>query len=181
MLVIAWLAGGCCTYSVWNDDDFDCSNLPAQDPGLRLYQAKLRHDYLAVYREYSERNRSIRTRAYWVNENRDRVNHSQAPQFVNAKAARHLPAIPVYDTPPAGTIAPPPLFAICSTNRQSFALYDAEGVATGYRFPFYDDGWGTVEKTALTPLAVMADAAIVAGAVAILAAGSYEADRCEYR
>ena len=47
-------------------------NEPAQNPDVRLFDARHKKDFLVVYNEYSERHDSIHTRAYFLNQNRKR-------------------------------------------------------------------------------------------------------------
>ncbi|HTV41397.1 MAG TPA: hypothetical protein VMF08_12520 [Candidatus Sulfotelmatobacter sp.] len=62
------------------------------------------------------------------------------------------------------------LIAMCDTNQQSFALFSDNREIGSYDFPVYRDHWGNVEKVALTPLAVTADATVAGGIVAVFLA-----------
>lgn len=165
---------------VWDKGAFDASNMPANNSNLRLYEAKQRNDVLVVYNEYSERKKTVRPRAYLVNENEDRIAHEKAPQFVSLGTnwIRKLSAVPVY---PCVSNAVPAvdLYAVYATNHQSFTLYSSNRALNSYNLPFYDDGVGRKERIMITPLTVAADMVIVAGVVAILAAASQADCGCD--
>src|SRR5205085_2730157 len=76
--------------------DLDASNRPTPNPDLKLFAAKQQKDFLAVYKEYSERHESTRTRAYWINENQSRIKRLKAPEFVDTAVCRNLVPVPVY-------------------------------------------------------------------------------------
>ncbi len=135
-----------------------------QNPDLHLYESQKRNDFLVVYQEISERNDAIHTRAYWLNKNETRISRQHAPVYTSKKSVDDLPAVPVYysipDTSGQG------LYAVYETNQESFTLFSGEREMGTYQLPDYNDGWGRVEKVALTPFAVTADASIVCGYLA---------------
>jgi hypothetical protein len=157
---------GCCTYKMWDEGAFDSSNMPAANPNLKLFEAKQRNDFLAVYNEYSERKEATRTRAYWLNENQDRVRRAKAPEFVAVRSAQNLAPVPVYYS--SNNVVQSQFYAIVDTNHQSFALYSSNSVVDLYNLPFYDDGRGKPERLAMTPLTLTADVVIAAGIVAVV-------------
>ena len=162
-LLLSFLAGGCATDALWNKADLDAWNEPVQNADVHLYGAGGQTDFLVVYDEYSERNDSIRPRAYFLNENKKRVVRGQKPHFVSTRLARQLPPVPVFQTQPeTGTNFPHILYAVLSTNRQSFALCSGGG-KNAYDLPTYNDGRGKIYRIALTPIAVVADITIIGG------------------
>ena len=83
--------------------------------------------------------------------------------FVSAQLSRELPPIPVRQIlPPSNTNIPPMVYAVISTNKQSFTIYSNEQ-RTNHDLPVYNDGWGRTDRIALTPVAVTADLSIVGG------------------
>jgi hypothetical protein len=62
-----------------------------------------------------------------------------------------------------------PYVAICDTNTQVFTLFSAGEYRGTYELPVYNDRRGTMEKAALTPLAVTVDVTIVGGAIVVIA------------
>ena len=84
-----------CTYMLWSDQNYESFHQPAPISDLHLYQSKKQNDVLVVYREQSERNEHVCTRAYWLNRNQIRVTRPSPPIFINKKAARNLPAVPI--------------------------------------------------------------------------------------
>lgn len=168
LLIIAlWLpllTGGCATSALWNNKaQLDDWNEPAADSRLQLFDASRQKDFLVVYDEYSERHDSTRTRAYFLNENETRVEQGRKPHFVGAQISGELAPVPVLQTLPlANTNSPPPIYAVISTNQQSFTIYRDEQ-RTNHDLPVYNDGWGRTDRIALTPVAVVADLTIVGG------------------
>ena len=166
LLLLMLLESGC-TYALWTNGNLVQYKEPAPNPDLHLFEAKQGTDYLVVYREYSERSDSLHGRAYWLNKNQSRVNNQKAPVFAGRKEARKLTAVPVFYSMPRSDFAKG-IYAVCDTNQQTFALFSGNRELGSYNFPIYRDHWGNVEKAALTPLAVTADATVAGGVVAVL-------------
>ena len=163
LLLLPLLTGGCVTNALWNKTDLDAWNEPASNAELRLFEAGERKDFLVVYNEYSERRNSIRTRAYFLNQNQRRVTDGWKPRFVSTRASRGLPQVPVFQTVP--DFHPgfsPTIYALVSTDHQSFAICSGTG-RTDYDLAVYNDGRGRIYRTALTPIAVAADLTIIGG------------------
>jgi hypothetical protein len=164
-LLLPLLAGGCATNALWNKNrgQLDACNRPTADSKLQLFDASRQKDFLVVYDEYSERDDATRTRAYYLNQNEKRVEQGRKPRFVSAQLSRDLPPVPVMQTSSlADTNSPPPIYAVISTNQQSFTIYWDEQ-RTNHDLPVYDDGWGRIDRIALTPVVVVADLTIVGG------------------
>jgi len=162
-LLLPLLTGGCATHALWTEAQLDDWNEPATDSKLQLFDASRQKDFLVVYDEYSERHDSTRTRAYFLNQNEKRVEQGRKPHFVGAQISGELAPVPVLQTLPlANTNSPPAIYAIVSTNRQSFTIYRDEQ-RTNHDLPVYNDGWGRTDRIALTPVAVVADLTIVGG------------------
>jgi hypothetical protein len=162
-LLLPLLTGGCATNALWNKTQLDAWNEPADNPRLQLFDASRKRDFLVVYDEYSERHDSIRTRAYFLNQNEERVEQGRKPHFVSTRLSRELTPIPVWQTsPPTSTNFPPAVYAFISTNKQSFTIYSNEQ-KSNHDLPVYNDGWGQTDRIALTPVVVVADLTIVGG------------------
>jgi hypothetical protein len=162
-LLLPLLTGGCATNVLWNNAQLDNCNEPAADSRLQLFDASPQRDFLVVYDEYSERHDSTRTRAYFLNQNEKRVEQGRKPHFVGVQLSRELPPVLVLRTLPlANTNFPPALYAVISTNQQSFTIYRDEQ-RTNHDLPVYNDGWGRIDRIAFTPVAVVADLTIVGG------------------
>lgn len=172
LLILLFESG--CTYALWTNANLDAYKEPAPTPNLRLYESQKHNDFLVVYNEYSERNDSVHTRAYWLNKNENRVEDKRIPAFARKNPADHLPPIPVFYSLPAKPDLNWYLYAVCDTNLDTFTLYSDNREIGSYVLPFYKDRWGKVEKIALTPFAVTADAAIVGGCAAVLCAYGLE-------
>lgn len=162
LLLILFLESGC-TYALWTNGNLDAYKEPAQNPDLHVFQSEQRGDFLVVYKEQSDRNDAIHTRAYWLNKNENRVEDKRAPAFARKKSVDHLPPVPVFYFLPKTPDLTGKLYAVCDTNLDTFTLYSGNYKIGSYNFPVYNDHWGTVEKTALTPVAMTADASVVCG------------------
>ena len=162
-LLLPLLISGCATNALWTKARLDDWNEPAANPRLQLFDASRQKDFLVVYDEYSERHDSTRTRAYLLNQSEKRVAQGRKPHFVRAQRSRELPPIPVWQTlPVANTNFAPAVYAVISTNKQSFTIYSSER-RTNHDLPVYNDGWGRTDRIALTPVAVVADLTIIGG------------------
>jgi hypothetical protein len=169
-LLTPLLAGGCATNALWNKNagQLDACNRPAANSRLQLFDASQQRDFLVVYDEYSERHDSIRTRAYFLNQNEQRVEQGREPVFVSAQLSRELPPIPIGQTfPVAGTNSSPAVYALISTNQQSFTIY-SNNQGTSHDLPVYNDGWGRIDRIALTPVAGVADLTLIGGCLGCL-------------
>lgn len=166
LIALPLLTGGCATNALWNKAQLDAWNEPAANSKLQLFDASQQKDFLVVYEEYSERHDSTRTRAYFLNQNEMRVEQGRKPHFVSAQLSRELLTIPVWETLPlANTTFPPTVYAVISTNKQSFTIYSNEQ-GTNHDLPVYNDGWGRTDRIALTPVAVVTDLTIIGGYLA---------------
>lgn len=158
------LLGGCATKSLWERGSVSAFNEPAPETRLRLYQAPSRQDVLVVYEEFSERKASVRTRAYFLQENFRRMEQGHTPRFVAAEAARGLHPILFQSTATnVPSVSGAELTALVNTNGRTFSLW-LNGERVGdHDLPVYDDGSGRVKRVLLTPATVVADATIVGG------------------
>jgi hypothetical protein len=105
LLLPLGLACGCAAQQPWTKAGSDDWNTPADKANLRLFDAKSRGDFLVVYDEYSGWNDSVRTRAYFLNQNNERILHDRTPHFVSTNLAGCFPAIPVVtDVGPADAL-----------------------------------------------------------------------------
>jgi len=80
----------------------------------------------------------------------------------------HLLPVPVFYSLPETPESNRKLYAVCNTNFDTLALYSSDRKIGAYELPVYKDRQGTVEKIALTPVAVTADAAIVGGCAGVI-------------
>ena len=163
LLLLPLLTGGCATSALWNKTQLDAWNEPAERANLRLFDAGPRKDFLVVYDEYSERHDATRTRAFFLHQNEQLVAQGRKPDFVSAQLSREWPPVPVLPTPPLhGTNFSSALYAVVSTNQQSFAIFSG-AAGTNHDLPVYNDGWGRTDRIALTPVTVVADLTIIGG------------------
>jgi hypothetical protein len=166
LLLSLTFASGCATHALWTKTNLEAFNEPADDSSLRVFNAERQKDWLVVYDEYSERSDSIRTRAYFLNQNRKRIEQRRCPDFVGTNSMRGLKPVPVFPATNApGTNLPPSFFILAETNNLSFTLYDGARAIGSYAMPVYNDGKARVVRIALTPVTVVADITIVGGCV----------------
>ncbi len=162
-LLLPLLTSGCATNALWNKTDLDAWNEPAQNAEVRLFDARQKRDFLVVYDEYSERHDSIHIRAYLLNQNHKRVAQGQKPHFVSTRLSHKLAPVPIFQTlPESNTNSSQTIYAVISSNKQSFTIYSGEE-KTDYSLAVYNDGRGQIYRIALTPIAVTADLTIVGG------------------
>jgi hypothetical protein len=163
LLLLPLLTGGC-TGLLWHYTDW--TDRPAINPNLRLFQAGRQKDLLVVYDEYAERSKTVQPRAYLLYKNQERVAQSQCPHFVGIRMAQGLPAVPVFqDSMPLETNSLPGLYAVVSTNTESFLVCSNHQTVSSHNLPMYTDPAGVAERNALMPFAVTVDVSLVAGAI----------------
>ena len=147
-------------------DRTDWSDEPAVNPNLRLFQARSGKDLLVVYDERSERTGSIRSRAYFLHKNQQRIELGDRPHFVKLRSTNNLPAVLVFQTPPdAGANFSKPPYAVVSTNTESFTVYSGGSVTNSYDLPIYGDPFGKAERIILSPVAIAVDVTLVAAVI----------------
>jgi hypothetical protein len=173
MLLLLAIAAvpGCATHALWAEAELGTHHGPADDSALRLFRCDQPRDLLVLYQEASGRHDRGRIRAYRLYQNASRMEQGRPPRFLRIDSTIGLEPVPVYHAANAVPASPtPPLYAIVSGDKVWFTLY-ANGAAVGsYSLPAYGGGLGTMERIALTPLAFTADATIVGGAIAAVAA-----------
>ena len=168
-----------CTSALWENDRFARCHWPANPPNLRLFYSEPARDVLAEYDEASEGTSTVQRRAYWLEPNAVPVAVGRQPRFVSVTNAQDLVVVPVTDN----LTNPPPaayrgLYAVVSTNGQSFSLCLGQKEPTVYALPVYYAGSGQrVKQVLLTPLAVATDLTLVGGVVFVIAFSHAEADR----
>jgi len=157
-----------CTSALWENDRFARCHWPANPPNLRLFYSEPARDVLAEYDEVSEGTTAVQHRVYWLGPNARAVAAGRQPRFVSVTNALDLVVVPVADN----LTNPPPaayrgLYAVVSTNGQSFSLCLGQKEPEFYALPVYCAGSGQrVKQVLLTPLAVATDATIVGGVIA---------------
>lgn len=152
---------------LWSDENYEAFHQPAPNADLHLYQSQKQNDILVVYKEQSERNEHVHTRAYWLNRNQIRVADQSRPFFISKKAARDLPAVPIFDSMPTNEYEIQSLYVVCGTN-QSFTVFCGNREVGSYSLPMYDAERPIAEKIALTPVTMTADAAIAAAVAGVV-------------
>jgi len=163
LLLLPLMTGGC-TGLLWHYTDW--TDRPAINPNLRLFQAERQKDLLVVYDEYSERNKTVLSRAYLLYKNQERVEQNQRPDFVGVRMAQKLPAVTVFqDSTPPETNSLPRLYAVVSTNTESFLVCSNHQTVSSHNLPMYTDPVGEAERNALMPFAITVDVSLVAGAI----------------
>lgn len=157
---ILW--GGCVSPAVWQEGQFARYHEPAQQANVRLFYSSQGQDVLVEYVECRESDESLRPRAFWLEQNVERLQERRRPHFVPLQEAQDLMPIPVVEGP--GVPVPPPaqdLWALVLTNGCAFALYAGEQERGSYPLPVYRDASGRIKQVLLTPPAVVADVTIV--------------------
>lgn len=169
-----------CTSALWEKERFARCHWPANPPNLRLFYSEPARDVLAEYDEVSEGTTTVQRRAYWLERNALAVASDRQPRFISFTNAPGLVVVPVTDN----LAAPPPsayhgLYAVVSTNGQSFSLGLGQKEPTVYGLPVYYAGSGQrTKQVLLTPFAVATDLTLVGGVVFVIAFSHIGADRC---
>jgi hypothetical protein len=160
------LLTGCATSVLWEDGCFARFHEPAAAPDLCLFQGG--RDVLVQYTETRDSDEKQWRRTYWLHQNEQRINERRKPRFVPEQTAKGLVSIPVLA--PFGDTTRMlgcKVYALNSTNRGSFTLYEAGGQKLSEcQLPVYCDASGRVKQVLLTPVCVVADCTIVGGCIA---------------
>jgi len=184
LAIQAMLLTGCVTAKVWQPHNFAGFHEPAEPANIQLFYSTQLHDVLVEYDEKVGHKGGTRRRAFWLEQNQTKEQTERRPHFVSLKQGHDLPPIPVFESVEKADSSPGiGLFAV-TTNSFEFRLYaSSENQRDGamaiptllgdHELPRYYDSSGRRRKIMLTPPAVVADASIVAGVAAIIAAYAY--------
>jgi hypothetical protein len=184
LAVQAMLLTGCVTAKVWEPHNFAGFHEPAEPTNVQLFYSSQRQDVLVEYDEKVGHKGATRRRAYWLEQNQSKEGKENRPHFVSLTQAEGLQPIPVAASiEKAETFAGIGLFAT-TTNSFGFQLYGTSenqndgtlaraAILGDHEFPAYYDSAGRRRKIMLTPPAALADASIVAGYAALIAAYAY--------
>jgi len=163
-LAIPVLLGGCATSGLWESSTFANYHEPATPLDLHLYYSIQRKDVLVEYIEMREDETSARRRAFWMYKNLERVNARTHPRFESLEERKGLTVVPVYPNREKATSEQPAdLYAILDETKNEFALYSGDRELGNFELPVYRDPYQRVKQIALTPGALIVDAAIVGG------------------
>jgi hypothetical protein len=184
LAVQAILLTGCVTAKVWEPHNFAGFHEPANPANVQLFYSNQRQDVLVEYDEKVGHKGHTRRRAYWLEQNQAKEGTEKHPHFVSLKQGQGLSPIPVIESiEKTNSLTNIGLFAL-STNSFGFQLYGSsenqnnESLAKAtllgdHELPAYYDSAGRRRKIMLTPPAVLADASIIGGYAAIIAAYAY--------
>ena len=164
-LVGLGLFGSGCTTDLWERDRFAEFYHAAQDGAadLRFFYSDQRQDILVEYNEVRDEKTALKPRAYWLDENRWRINGAHKPHFVSSDEARDLTPVPIL-----ATMAAPKgpdganLYAIVSTNG-AFTVYSGKKELLSGQLPgYYNRLKQTAARLLFTPATVTVDVTTVA-------------------
>lgn len=156
MLLLACMCSGC-TAVLWETDHFTSHRYPAPDPKLVVLHDVQQNDFIACYDELNDKKGTVQRRAYSVRSSADAVERGKKPRHL----AQVPPNLPTIEINPADRTPP----YVLVTNTQ-FTIYTVDESIAG-RLPTYRNDREVAMKLALTPLTLVADAAIV-GLIAAL-------------
>ncbi len=163
LALLSCLMTGCVTSALWEDGRFARFREPAAPPNLRLFESEAKHDILVQYDEWQDVSEKLRPRTYWLGQDRKPFSNPHKPAFVSSRAVKGLSPIPIYDSSGFVAQANVGLAAVMVWNPTGFTLYSGDRALGDYALPVYEVGLARTKKMLLTPLAVTADAGIVAG------------------
>lgn len=184
LAVQAVLLTGCVTAKVWQPHNFAGFHEPANPANVQLFYSSQRQDVLVEYDEKVGHKGATHRRAYWLEQNQAKEGKEDRPHFVSLKEAGDLQPIPVAASIEKAETSPGIGLFATTTNSFGFQLYGtSENQSNGslakatilgdHELPAYYDSAGRRRKIMLTPPAVLADASIVAGIAAVIAAYGY--------
>ena len=159
LFLIPLLANGC-TNMLYEKTDWDCR--PANDPQLQVFNAARQKDLLIVYNEFSERDKSTASRAYFLYKNQRQVALKEPPQFVSTNLANNLARVPVFNE--LQTNDAPPLYVVISPPAASFVVC-ANQTTNLYDLPWYPDSGGKLDRALLSPATATVD--VVGGTIIV--------------
>jgi hypothetical protein len=171
-LRLLWLAvtplllSGCATSHLWRERAFV---EPASPPNLELSLDHQRKDVLVQYDAVSDRTYKTRRRAYYLYENRSRIEARRKPEFVSSPAAGKLQTLlmlTLEQLPNADTNSE--MYAVTALGSTGFALYSKDHEIGAYNLPVYPDGIHRARQVVLTPFAVVADVTLVSAMVGLV-------------
>ncbi len=159
------LLSGCTTGALWEEGTFARYHEPTEPPEMRLYFSPQRKDVLVEYLDEREDEKSTQWRAFWLYHNVERVRARSRPHFEPLATGKDLRVIPVYATPEAAAPARerPGMYAVLTGNKHEFILLSGDRELGTFELPVYRDASGRVKQVLLTPPALVADTAIIAG------------------
>ena len=153
------------TCKLWTTDSLRNFNEPASRPNTQFFDSTQPPDVLVTYDEINENHDRRRRRAFYLQENFDRLVAHRKPHFVDPDKADSLKPLPPVD----GTIKlPGPLTNEAASIKMSAderqfrvsGLYGGE--STDVDLPTYETASGNVVRVLLTPAAVVGDTAVAA-------------------
>ena len=155
------------TYRLWDNGDLRKWTEPAPNPNLALFDTTNRADVLVQYDAFSEKHSTVKRRAYYLQQNAERISAGKKPEWVQSSVADGMKPIAVLPAQGAGSNLPPdlPSFAVVTNEGRAFTLYRPPKSEATFDFPVYPETSGTPTRIVLTPFAVAGDTVMV-GAVA---------------
>jgi hypothetical protein len=153
------LIGTGCTTALWERDRFAQFHHPAtaSDADVRFFYSNQRQDILVEYDEVCDDRNVVKHRAYWLDQNRGRIDHAWKPRFVSSDEARGLRPVPTVSSNAAPGNAGD-LYAVISTNG-GFTVYSGGRELMSGQLPGYYDRFRQVAaRLLLTPATVTVDA-----------------------
>ncbi len=173
LVILSSFMTGCVTSALWETGRFDRFHEPAAPPNLRLFESTQKKDILVQYDEWLDVNEKLKTRTYWLGQDRESSRNPHKPAFVSSRTAEGLSPIRIYNGSAFMARTNVGLAAVVVWNPTGFTLYSGERVLGNYALPVYDDGLATTKKVLLTPLAATADAGLIAGYLFLIYAQAF--------
>jgi len=168
LVLLAGLCAGCetvenvsFTYKLWNND-LPSHSQPTANPELAVFTAPAHHDMVVEYNAISDKNLRVVRRAYFLAASQDQIARGHAPNYVSPGKVSGLQPIPNQVSTNE--------YVLAGKDGKTFTLFRANQPPESHSLPFYEDDHGTLSRVALTPVAVVGDAAIVGACGAVIAA-----------
>jgi hypothetical protein len=158
-----------CTALLWEKSTFSTYYHPAGPPNLQLYYSEQQNDFLVQYDESRNREKTIRTRYYWLKPNVKLTEGGHKPVFQDVVAVdglKLLPQTPLLLNPPPPALNG--LYVVCRPDDIRFQVYSGTNQIHSYILPDYDANQKTALKVLLTPPAVIVDATVIGAVIYLL-------------
>jgi hypothetical protein len=168
--VMLLLLPGCATHHLWTESRFAEKHAASVEPHLEIYRMHSAPSFVAVYDEWNPRG-PVTRRAYFLFPNDVRSAASKKPRFVPLHVTQVGERVPIFEKAPEVGAITNIAWAV-KFSPFSFELYDAGSCLGRHELPVYRDSGNTTAQVLITPVALVADATIVAGIIAAMAAAA---------
>ena len=158
VMLVAALAGGCATNSLWEQQTFH----PADRPDLKLALDPKSRDVLIEYKEQRAETKQYASRAYLLFSSTNSIANRGRPVFIDPKDYGELKPIPLLDSQSTNAPAAAGYTAVATPAQQGFDLWLDGALVGRYYLPIYSaKPRPTLWRVAATPFAALEDTTVI--------------------